>query len=167
VIQSILALGKSPSVATYVRGNANPVSALMSFQLTSGPGKGAFFFPGSSNPNIVATYQAVPAVAGVTDPFDLTVATASLPGAVEGSPYSTALAASGGIGPFAWKVISESGSLPTGLRLNRNTGTISGKPRASGAFAFAVEVFGAETGTTPATQAISWKVLSITSSPAF
>jgi hypothetical protein len=161
VIQSIMALGKSPSSAAYIRGSANPVSALLSFQVTSGTGNGAFLFPGSLNPNTVATYQAVPAVAGVTDPFNLAITTSSLPGAVVGGTYSSALVASGGTAPYTWKVISGSGSLPTGLRLNRDSGAISGKPRAAGTSTFAVEVFGAKAGTAPATEAIAWKVFSI------
>jgi hypothetical protein len=65
VIQAVLALGKVPSSATFVRGGSDPVSALLSFQLGSGSGSGAgaFFYPGSSDPNTLATYQAVPAVA--------------------------------------------------------------------------------------------------------
>jgi len=70
VVQAILSLGQSPSSATFVRGSANPVSALLSFQLTTGTGAGAFTFPGNGpTPNTLATYQAVPAVAGVTFPF--------------------------------------------------------------------------------------------------
>ena len=63
VIQSILALGQSPSAAAFDKAGANPVSALLSFQLKSGSGKGAYFYPGSSDPNLLATYQAVPAAA--------------------------------------------------------------------------------------------------------
>jgi hypothetical protein len=93
VIQAVLAMGKSPSAATFNRGGANPVSTLESFQLTSGSGSDAFFYPGSSDPNTLATYQAVPAVAGVKFPFDLVVTTTSLPAGTVGHAYSATLSA--------------------------------------------------------------------------
>jgi hypothetical protein len=163
VMQSILSLGKSPSSGIYRRGSSNPVSALMSFQLTSGTGIGAFTYPGESGPNTIATYQAVPAASGVTDPFNLKVTNTSLPSAVVGSRYSTELTASGGNSPYTWKLIPGSGALPTGLKLHSGSGVISGKPSVSGTSSFAIEVFGAKVGKT---QAIAWKELSITTSPA-
>jgi len=70
VVQALISLGQSPSSAAFVRGSANPVSALLSFQLTAGTGAGGFTYPGDGpTPNLLATYQAVPAVAGVTFPF--------------------------------------------------------------------------------------------------
>jgi hypothetical protein len=70
VIQSLIALGISPASSVFVHGGANPVSALLSFQLTSGTGSGAFFFPPAPAPaNLIATYEAVPALAGLTFPF--------------------------------------------------------------------------------------------------
>ena len=164
MIQALLALGKSPSSATYARGSANPVAALMSFQLTSGAGSGAFFFPGDLSPNTVATYQAVPALAGTTDPFDLVITTMSLPGTTLHSEYVTTLAASGGTAPYTWKPINGTGALPAGLKLNRSSGAISGRTKGFGTSTFAVEVFAARAGTSPTTQAIAWRVFSITSS---
>ncbi len=75
VIQAIVALGQSPAAPAFVQSGGNPVSSLLSFQLTSGPGSGALFFPGSPTPNVLATYQGVPALAGVDIPF-----VASFPG---------------------------------------------------------------------------------------
>ena len=69
VIQAILALGQVPSSALFDRGSANPISALLSFQLTSGADPGAFTLPSTSSPDLLATYQAVPAAAGVIIPF--------------------------------------------------------------------------------------------------
>ena len=70
VIQGLLALGVSPTAAPFVKGSADPVSALLSFQLTSGIGAGAFFFPPAPSPaNTISTYQAVPALAGLAFPF--------------------------------------------------------------------------------------------------
>jgi len=70
VIQALVALGRSPSSATFTKGTANPVSALTSFQLTSGTDAGALYYPPAPAPgDLTATYQAVPALAGLASPF--------------------------------------------------------------------------------------------------
>ena len=160
VIQAILALGKSPAKG-FSQGSATPVSALDSFQLTSGSGSGAYFFPGSSDPDVLATYQAVPAVAGVAFPFNLTVTTTTLPGATAAHAYSASLAASGGSTPYVWSVIKGTGVLPKGLKLNASTGVISGTPKTSGSFSFAVEVVGAKSSTKPAVKGTAFQTFSL------
>ena len=70
VFQALLALGTPPSTAKLAR-SADPVSVLDSFQITSGADAGALGFPGISGPNLLATYEAVPALAGVTFAYDL------------------------------------------------------------------------------------------------
>jgi hypothetical protein len=55
----------------------------------------------------------------------LTVTTSSLPNGTVGTPYSQALAASGGTGGYTWSITS--GSLPDGLSLSSG-GTIAGTP---------------------------------------
>lgn len=57
----------------------------------------------------------------------LTVLTASLPMPVAGSPYSTALLATGGLTPYSWSLAPGSDPLPAGLSLNGD-GTITGTP---------------------------------------
>jgi len=72
VIQALVALGRSPSGPDFVHGSADPVSALLAFQLTSGPGAGAFessYAPGS--PDVTASFQATAAVAGVSFAYPL------------------------------------------------------------------------------------------------
>ena len=69
VIQGLVALGLSPTDAQFVQGSGDPVTALTSFQIISGSGAGAFSFPGLVGPNLLATNQAVPAIAGVSLPF--------------------------------------------------------------------------------------------------
>ena len=59
----------------------------------------------------------------------LVVTTERLPTARVGIPYSTHLAASGGIGPYTWRLLS--GPLPRGLRLLAD-GTVVGTPRRAG-----------------------------------
>ncbi|HLH29280.1 MAG TPA: hypothetical protein VKW77_10205, partial [Acidimicrobiales bacterium] len=66
VVQGLLALHVDPTGGAFTKGAANPVSALLADQLTSGPSAGAFFFPPAPAPaNVVATYQAVPALVGL------------------------------------------------------------------------------------------------------
>ena len=53
-----------------------------------------------------------------------------------GKRYRLPLAYAGGVGDTSWTLAA--GSLPSGLKLNADTGVISGKPRASGMFRFTV-----------------------------
>ena len=61
--------------------------------------------------------------------------------------YSYQLVATGGRTPYTWALATGSGPLPAGLTLNASTGVISGRPTATGTFAFTVSV----TDTTPTT----------------
>jgi hypothetical protein len=70
VFQALLALGTPPSTAK-LAGHADPVSVLDSFQIASGGDAGAIAFPGISGPDLLATYQVTPALAGVTLAYDL------------------------------------------------------------------------------------------------
>jgi putative Ig domain-containing protein/squalene-hopene cyclase-like protein len=164
VLQAILALGDSPTQKPF-DGNANPVAVLESFQsTTSGAGQGSFSFPGISGPNLLSTYQAVPAVAGVVFPFDLFVTTPSLPSATLKQPYKAKLSASGGNAPYTWSVEDGFGTLPTGLTLNSTTGAITGKSKSTGTSTFVVEVTDTRTTSQPQHDNVGWAILSITTS---
>ena len=95
-------------------------------------------------------------------PFQVT--TTSLPGGTVKTAYTSGLTANGGNPPYKWSIVS--GSLPTGLRLHRKAGTISGKPYEtdSGTYAFTVKVVDKKVKMKhqPATQNTATKVLSIT-----
>ncbi len=162
VVQAILALGDSPSQSPFIQ-NANPVSVLESFQTTSGENAGSFTFPGISGPNVIATYQAVPAVAGVLFPFNLFVTTSSLPAGTVGQHYKVTLAASGGNAPYTWSLAKGFGTLPAGLTLH-SSGKISGIPTASGTSTFVVEVTDTKTMSQPQHDNVGWAFLSITTS---
>jgi len=70
VIQALVALGSSPDGSAFARGSSDPMSALLSFQLTSGSSAGAFYFPPAPAPaSEIATYQAVPALVGLALPW--------------------------------------------------------------------------------------------------
>ena len=162
VIQAILALGDSPTQSTFTQ-NANPVSLLESFQIASGDDEGAFSYPGVSGPNILATYQAVPAVAGVVFPFNLFVTSSpSLPEGTVGQHYKVKLTASGGNPPYTWS-LAKGSSLPSGLTLSVG-GKISGTPTASGTSTFVVVVTDTETTSSPHHDNVGWQFLSITTS---
>ncbi len=162
VVQAILALGESPSATALTKSAANPVTVLRSFQLTSGPGSGAFFYPGSTAPNTLATYQAVPAMAEVKIPFNLAVTTPSFSAAQVGHSYSASLSARGGNRPYVWQVLPGNGTLPAGLSLDGSTGVVSGTPTRTGTSRFVVEVHDTRVTTTPMTDNVGWKVFSIT-----
>lgn len=68
-------------------------------------------------------------------PPTIDIAPATIPNAVEGTPYSQSLSASGGTGSYTFAVTS--GALPGGLTLASN-GTLSGTPTATGLFVFSV-----------------------------
>lgn len=61
----------------------------------------------------------------------------ALSGATIGVPYSTTLTASGGATPYYYSVIS--GTLPTDLKMDPETGEIFGTPSVAGTFNFTVE----------------------------
>ena len=160
VIQSILALGQSPSATAFVKTGANPVSALLSFQLKIGSGQGAYFYPGSRTPNVLATYQAVPAAAGVKIPFDLAISSPSLPSGQVGTAYSVTLTSTGGTGHDRWGWVAGS-VIPPGLVLHPLTGVLSGRPTEVGTFRLTIEVTDGRPRTKPAADDVAWKVFTL------
>ena len=70
-------------------------------------------------------------------PPPLAIKTDSLPQALQGLSYNAALEASGGIGPYTWKI--DSGVLPDGVTMTAD-GAISGRPTTPGAASFVVSV---------------------------
>lgn len=70
-------------------------------------------------------------------PPPLSIRTASLPQALQGLPYSAALEASGGIGPYVWSI--DTGALPDGLTMTAS-GMISGRATTVGVGSFVVRL---------------------------
>jgi len=62
----------------------------------------------------------------VSAPPPLAITTPSLPDGQTLTPYSAAVAVTGGVAPYTWSV--STGQLPSGLRLNPSTGQITGTP---------------------------------------
>jgi len=71
VLQALLALGASPSAAPFTKSGRTGVTTLLADQVASGPGTGGITFPGITGVDLLATYQAIPALAGVTFAYDL------------------------------------------------------------------------------------------------
>jgi hypothetical protein len=68
----------------------------------------------------------------------LNISSVNLPTDQLGRPYSASLSACGGTAPYKWRKLS---TLPKGLKLNANTGVISGTPKnAFGIFTVTVQV---------------------------
>ena len=83
----------------------------------------------------------------------LSITSTTLAGGAVGVSYSAALAASGGLPPYAWSIAS--GSLPTGLSLNSGTGAITGTPSAAGTFSFTAQVSDSSSTHQTATKSLS------------
>ncbi|HYL14936.1 MAG TPA: Ig domain-containing protein [Terriglobales bacterium] len=71
-------------------------------------------------------------------PAPLAITTESLPRAVPHEEYRTTLQATGGVPPYHWSIAA--GTLPAGLRLDLESGMISGTPTETGDFHFTVGV---------------------------
>ena len=82
-----------------------------------------------------------------TSPVLHITTTSPLPAAQIGVPYSVTLAATGGVLPYRWRIVSS--ALPLGLRLDPDTGAISGTPRRhASSRSFVVQVRHGNTRTT-------------------
>jgi hypothetical protein len=84
----------------------------------------------------------------------LAVTTVTLPNGAEGTPYSTTLAAVGGVAPYTWSIAAGS-SLPTWAYLAPMTGVITGTPNAVATSSFTVQVTDSETPPVSATMPLS------------
>jgi hypothetical protein len=69
---------------------------------------------------------------------DLLITTTSMPEGIAGTPHTVTLAATGGVAPYTWALVS--GSLPAGLTLNPSTGLISGTPTTAQTYTFELRV---------------------------
>jgi hypothetical protein len=97
---------------------------------TTSPGSVTFTVTATDSTEPTHATSSVKVTITSTAPSGLSVATKSLPTATIGRPYETTLESSGGTSPVAWSV--ESGSLPSGLSLDGESGVISGTPNTAG-----------------------------------
>jgi hypothetical protein len=98
-------------------------------------GAGSFRFTASATDSEgrIASYPGLLTVAS-----RLAISTLKLPPAKVGRLYKAKLKALGGVLPKTWKV--KSGRFPTGVRLDRALGVISGTPKKAGRYRITVEV---------------------------
>jgi hypothetical protein len=89
----------------------------------------------------------------------LAIDTSSLPGGTVGVKYSQSLVAFGGTRPYTWSIGPGTGSLPSGLRLNRKTGQITGSPTSAGTSNFLVQVADAASPGQTSTEELSINVV--------
>jgi subtilisin family serine protease len=68
----------------------------------------------------------------------LTITTAEMPNATQGTPYIESILATGGQAPYTWSI--SQGNLPAGLGLDTNSGLISGTPTSNQTEHFEVTV---------------------------
>ena len=71
-------------------------------------------------------------------PFSPAIMGRALPPARKGARYARPVTTRGGVLPFSWSV--SAGTLPPGIRLERNTGKLSGRTKAVGRFRFTMTV---------------------------
>ncbi|MCC6539567.1 MAG: putative Ig domain-containing protein [Bryobacterales bacterium] len=84
------------------------------------------------------TQTATRLLTATIEPPALAIRTARFADGRVGQAYSTTLEATGGTPPYRWQVAA--GSLPSGLRLDGATGTVSGTPVSAASAEFAIEV---------------------------
>ena len=136
-------LGGSPDTIQIIVKTSESFTAPASDGLTRPDGNtGSYFKWRGSNGKLYAPGDNVPAdVDKLTALFDdsgnhtVTITTDALPDGKVGEAYSQTLAADG-TAPITWSI---SGALPDGLKLDGNTGEISGKPTAEGTATFTVK----------------------------
>jgi hypothetical protein len=103
----------------------------------------------STLPNNQIVSTPIPLSITVSPPPPLTITTPSLPDGQTLTPYSAAVAVTGGVAPYTWSV--STGQLPSGLTLNPSTGQITGTPILVTQSSFAIRVTDSETSPAQAT----------------
>jgi hypothetical protein len=161
---------------TPMLGESGALPAGLSF--TADP-DGTAALSGTPAPGTAGTYPLVLTASNGTSPnavqnftlrvVPIEVTTTSLPRATAGTFYSTGsngLDALGGRAPYQWKLVSGTGALPRGIKLNKLTGTLSGTTKQTGTFTFTVEVRDAKALSRPHTRDSATATFSITVQPA-
>ncbi len=69
VIQAIIAMGLAPDSAQFDVGGHMPTGLLLSFRIMSGADAGAFYFSTPGTGDLFASFEAVPALMGLSFPF--------------------------------------------------------------------------------------------------
>ena len=126
----------------------------------------------SGTPTATGTFSFVAQVSDAGSPVETTtkplsitiqpslaITTTSLFDRVVNVAYTATLTASGGTTPYTWSI--PSGTLPSGLTLNSNSGIISGTPTATGTFSFVAQVSDAGSPIETTTKPLSITIISV------
>jgi hypothetical protein len=147
-LQSLSATGGTAPYTFSVSAGSLPAG----IALTNGTLHGYPRAAGTFSFTIQATDSTSPTHQIGTQPYTFTVSgptlslsPATLPTVFAGKQYNQNIIASGGSAPYHFSITS--GSLPTGLGLNQNSGLLSGKTGATGNYTFTVKVTDSTTGT--------------------
>ena len=97
-------------------------------------------FPASS----ITLYVIMPEATGIVNPpSNLAVISivsgSQLPNATLGTSYTDTISANGGVKPYSWSLVKGT-RVPPGMKLNRDSGAISGRPGRAGVFTFTIQV---------------------------
>jgi RHS repeat-associated protein len=147
--------GLKPYVWTIASGT---LPAGLTLNSSTGAISGTPTGSGSSNFTVQATDSASPANVA-TAPLAIAIApplaitTSTLQAGTQNMAYSSAVAATGGQGPYTWSITA--GNLPAGLTLNANTGAITGTPTTLGTSSFTVQVADSNSSSVSASFSIS------------
>jgi len=137
-----------------VNGGNGSVGTISSAGLYTAPASvpsgGSVTVKATSAADTTKSASATVNVNAVAPPVAIT--TTSLPNGTVNVNYSATLSASGGTAPYSWSL--SSGSLPAGLTLS-SSGTITGKPTATGQSSFTVRVTDSASNSTQKSLAIS------------
>ncbi|HVR84995.1 MAG TPA: putative Ig domain-containing protein, partial [Planctomycetota bacterium] len=121
--------GTAPYTFSLLSGSLPPGLTLTAGTISGTPtidGSFSFKIRVTDAKNRVADQLFVITVTGGTASALVLSSTSPLPGATQNSAYLFALSATGGLQPYTWTVTA--GSLPPGMSLNLNSGTLSGTP---------------------------------------
>ena len=135
---TLAALGGTPPLTTWAATNLPPglvISGSTSGLISASPTAAGTFPVGISVTDSASKIGTRTLNLRVAQP--LVITTASLPNGFVGTAYAQTLAATGGLGTYAWSLLS--GSLPPGIGLSP-TGGLSGTPTATGTYPFTVQV---------------------------
>jgi hypothetical protein len=144
----VTASGGTPPYTFSVASGAVPAGLTLngSGQISGTPsatGTSSFKVQVQDSSSPVQTATATLSIAIKAKPGPLVINTKSLPGGTIGSAYNGNVAASGGVTPYVFSVVT--GSLPTGLLLDQSSGQVSGTPTMTGTSSFTVQAQDSET----------------------
>ena len=178
-VQSLVSITVNPTNSTLITGGSQQFTATGTYS-NGGPQDITGQVTWTSTNTAAATVNATGLVTGVSpgttaitatmnsvtgstlltvQTAPLSITTTSLASSFVNTPYSANVAATGGATPYTWSIIS--GSLPTGLTLNTNTGAITGTPGAPGTFSFTAQVSDASHPVETATEPLSITITSL------